>query len=141
MVSDQLSHFNPPEENYPSTHKRYDRIAQMVEERCGSLRFQDLYRIMSDHTNEPNCICRHPHEGVPATTVSTTLCVVEDRRCGLRCKIPVWPCPMSRSESPLHSESPVPGSGPGTHRPFSLLVPNIKKWSAEILLTIFLFAF
>ncbi len=43
------------------------------------LRFQDLYRIMSDHTNEPNCICRHPHEGVPATTVSTTLCVVEDR--------------------------------------------------------------
>ena len=79
VVSDQLSHFNPPEENYPSTHKRYDRIAQMVEERYGSLRFQDLYRIMSDHTNEPNCICRHPHEGVPATTVSTTLCVVEDR--------------------------------------------------------------
>jgi hypothetical protein len=34
----------------------------------------------------------------------------------------------------------VPGSGPGTHRPFSLLVPNIKKWSAEILLTIFLFS-
>ena len=65
VVSDQLSHFNPPEENYPSTHKRYDRIAQMVEERYGSLRFQDLYRIMSDHTNEPNCICRHPHEGVP----------------------------------------------------------------------------
>ena len=60
VVSDQLSHFNPPEENYPSTHKRYDRIAQMVEERYGSLRFQDLYRIMSDHTNEPNCICRHP---------------------------------------------------------------------------------
>ena len=42
VVSDQLSHFNPPEENYPSTHKRYDRIAQMVEERYGSLRFQDL---------------------------------------------------------------------------------------------------
>ena len=37
VVSDQLSHFNPPEENYPSTHKRYDRIAQMVEERYGSL--------------------------------------------------------------------------------------------------------
>ena len=36
VVSDQLSHFNPPEENYPSTHKRYDRIAQMVEERYGS---------------------------------------------------------------------------------------------------------
>ena len=79
VVSDQLSHFNPPEENSPSTQKRYDRIAQLVEERYGSLRFQDLYRIMSDHTNEPNCICRHPHEGVPATTVSTTLCVVEDR--------------------------------------------------------------
>ena len=113
VVSDQLSHFNPPEENYPSTHKRYDRIAQMVEERYGSLRFQDLYRIMSDHTNEPNCICRHPHEGVPATTVSTTLCVVEDREVWTTLQIPVWPCPMSRSESPLHSESPVPGSGPG----------------------------
>ena len=142
VVSDQLSHFNPPEENYPSTHKRYDRIAQMVEERYGSLRFQDLYRIMSDHTNEPNCICRHPHEGVPATTVSThPLRGRGPRGVDYAAKSPVWPCPMSRSESPLHSESPVPGSGPGTHRPFSLLVPNIKKWSAEILLTIFLFRF
>ena len=43
VVSDQLSHFNPPEENYPSTHKRYDRIAQMVEERYGSLRFLPHY--------------------------------------------------------------------------------------------------
>ena len=79
VVSDQMRHFNPPEEQYPSTHKRYERIGEMVAERYGSLRFQALYRIMSDHTYEPNCICRHPHEGVPATTVSSTLCVVEDR--------------------------------------------------------------
>ena len=78
VVSDQMRHFNPPEEQYHSTHKRYERIGEMVAERYGSLRFQDLYRIMSDHTYEPNCICRHPHEGVPATTVSSTLCVVED---------------------------------------------------------------
>lgn len=78
LVSGQLSHYNPPEENYPSTHKRYERITQMVEERYGSLRFQDLYRIMSDHVNEPNCICRHPQEGAPGATVSCTLCAVED---------------------------------------------------------------
>lgn len=78
VVSDQMKHFNPPAEQYPSTHKRYERIGEMLAERYGSLRFQDLYRIMSDHTYEPNCICRHPHEGVPATTVSSTLCVVED---------------------------------------------------------------
>ena len=65
-----------PEECYPLLLEHH--ITQMVEERYGSLRFQDLYRIMSDHTYEPNCICRHPHEGVPATTVSSTLCVVED---------------------------------------------------------------
>ena len=78
LVSGQLSHYNPPPENYPSTRKRYERITQMVEERYGSLRFQDLYRIMSDHVNEPNCICRHPQEGAPGATVSCTLCAVED---------------------------------------------------------------
>ena len=78
MVSDQMKVLNPPEEEYPSTHKRYQRIGEMIEKRYGKLRFQDLYRIMSDHKYEPNCICRHPHDDVLATTVSCTVCTLED---------------------------------------------------------------
>ena len=141
VVSDQLSHFNPPEENYPSTHKRYDRIAQMVEERYGSLRFQDLYRIMSDHTNEPNCICRHPHEGVPATTVSTTLCVVEGPRgvdYAAKSLSGPAPCPDRRA---LCTVSPLCQVLAPVRTVPSLYWFPISKWSAEILLTIFLFRF
>lgn len=78
LISEQLSHLNAPPETRPSTHMRYTRIGEMLEERRGKLRFQDLIRIMSDHKYEPNCLCRHPHEGEPARTVSSTLCVVED---------------------------------------------------------------
>lgn len=78
VVSEKFDPLNPPAEQYPSTRMRYQRIGEMIDERYGRLRFQDLYRIMGDHKYEPNCICRHAHDDVPARTVSSTLCCVED---------------------------------------------------------------
>ncbi len=77
-VSEQLKHLNPDPSQYTSTYKRYDRIKELVEERYGRLRFQDLFRIMSDHENGVNCICRHPSEGYPAKSVSSSMFVLED---------------------------------------------------------------
>ncbi len=77
-ISRQLTHFNPEEADYPSTFKRYERICQMLKEYQGHVRFQDLYRILSDHKNGINSICRHPAGNVKAQTVSTTLFVIED---------------------------------------------------------------
>ena len=76
-----ITHFNPPETEYPSTHKRFARIGEMITERQkkGKIRFQDMWRIMSDHDNGSNCICRHPQPGFPAWTVSSSLLVIEDR--------------------------------------------------------------
>lgn len=77
-ISDKLKHLNPNITQYTSTYKRYVRIGELVGERYGKLRFQDLFRIMSDHENGQNGICRHPHDGVPAKTVSTSMFVLED---------------------------------------------------------------
>ncbi len=77
-VSEELKHLNMDETEYTSTFKRYARIKELVEERYGKLRFQDCFRIMSDHENGVNCICRHPQEGFPAMTVSTSMFVLED---------------------------------------------------------------
>lgn len=77
-VSEELKHLNPDVTQYTSTFKRYDRIEELVNKCYGRLRFQDLFRIMSDHENGSNCICRHPQEGIPAKTVSTSLFVLED---------------------------------------------------------------
>lgn len=70
---------NPDREEYPSTYCRYERIGELLEASYGSLRFQDIYRIMSDHKNGVNCICRHPAPGAPAQTISTSMFVLEDR--------------------------------------------------------------
>lgn len=78
VVSEKFEPLNPPAEQYPSTRLRYQRIEEMVQERYGKLRFQDMYRIMGDHKYEPNCICRHSHDDVPARTVSSTMCCLED---------------------------------------------------------------
>lgn len=78
-VSDKFKDLNPDITQYTSTFKRYERIGELVEERYGHLRFQDLFRIMSDHKNGSLCICRHPEEGIPAKTVSTSMFVLEDR--------------------------------------------------------------
>lgn len=77
-VSEQNKHLNTAPEATPSTFFRYKRICEMVDEYYGHIRFQDLYRIMSDHENAPNCICRHPQPGALGWTASSTLCVVDD---------------------------------------------------------------
>lgn len=77
-ISDKWKHLNPEITKYPSTFQRYDRINELVKERYGKLRFQDLFRIMSDHEHGVNSICRHPSEGYPAKTVSTSMFVLED---------------------------------------------------------------
>lgn len=79
VISDKFKHLNEPESVWASSYNRFRRIGEMLEEKKGKgLRFQDLLRIMSDHKYEPNCLCRHPHEGVPAHTVSTTICCLDD---------------------------------------------------------------
>ena len=81
-----VTHLNPPEDEYPSTYKRFERIGQMIAERQvkGKLRFQDMWRIMSDHNNGGNGICRHPQPGFPGWTASSSLIALEDRE--------VWTC-------------------------------------------------
>ena len=76
--SEKLKGLNPTPDKYPSTHFRYARLKELLEEKKGSIRFQDLFRIMSDHENGVNCICRHPHPGYPARTMSATMIVLED---------------------------------------------------------------
>ena len=77
-VSEENKGLNTEPSDTPSTFYRYQRINEMLEGCYGSIRFQDLYRIMSDHTYAPNCLCRHPEEGAPGWTASSTLCVVDD---------------------------------------------------------------
>ena len=70
---------NPKFEEYPSTYIRLERIKEMLSEQKGKIRFQDLFRIMSDHKNEPiNAICRHPNSLVPSETDSCSLICLED---------------------------------------------------------------
>lgn len=77
-ISERLKHLNPEESEYPSTYFRYRRMEEMLKEQYGNIRFQDLFRIMSDHENGVNALCRHPQEGAPSRTVSTSLFVLED---------------------------------------------------------------
>ena len=77
-VSKRLKHLNPEESEYPSTYFRYRRMEEMLKKQYGKIRFQDLFRIMSDHENGMNAICRHSKEGAPSRTVSTSLFVLED---------------------------------------------------------------
>ncbi len=77
-ISSKNSSLNSEPDAAPSTFYRYKRIQEMLEDCYGSIRFQDLYRIMSDHKYAPNCLCRHPQEGAPGWTASSTLCVIED---------------------------------------------------------------
>jgi len=77
-LSPDIAHLNPPESEYPSTFLRHARIGRMLAQ-CGQkLRFQDLWRVMSDHEDGVNGICRHPREEAPAWTASTSMVVLED---------------------------------------------------------------
>ena len=78
-VSEELKQLNPEPSAYASTFMRRERIAQLLEESYGHIRFQDLFRILSDHKDGINGICRHPQGSVLAKTVSTTLFVIEDK--------------------------------------------------------------
>lgn len=77
-ISDQNKWLNTDPKDTPSTFFRYQRINDMLNECYGKIRFQDLFRIMSDHKYAPNCLCRHPQKGAPGWTASSTLCVVDD---------------------------------------------------------------
>lgn len=77
-VSDELRHLNPDRDEYPSTFKRRERIGSLLKSCRGHIRFQDLFRILSDHENGINSICRHSCASAAAQTVSTTLFVLED---------------------------------------------------------------
>jgi hypothetical protein len=76
--SDKLSHLNPDPNEYCSTYRRSERIHELLEERYGKLRFQDLFRIMSDHEHGVFGVCRHPRENAPGRTVSASMFVIED---------------------------------------------------------------
>lgn len=72
-------YLNPAPDEYPSTFVRYQRIQELLELQRGKIRFQDLFRVLSDHQNEPlNSICRHPNVLTSAETVSSSLVVLED---------------------------------------------------------------
>lgn len=75
----EIKHLNPAPDVYKSTYKRFERIGQMLNECNGRIRFQDLLRIVSDHKNGINSICRHPQGDVLANTVSSSMVVLEDR--------------------------------------------------------------
>jgi len=77
-ISEKFRALNPSETEYASTFRRYERIEELVKERYGKLRFQDLFRIMSDHKNGVNAICRHVQEGVASKTVSCSMFVLEE---------------------------------------------------------------
>ena len=77
-TSENYTRMNPEREQYPSTFARYERIGELLKKEYGKIRFQDLFRIMSDHANGVNAICRHLQPGAPAQTVSTSMFVLED---------------------------------------------------------------
>lgn len=77
-VTDELRKLNPDVTEYPSTFTRYQRIDALLHQLYGHIRFQDLLRILSDHHDGINGICRHPEGAITAQTVSTTFIVVED---------------------------------------------------------------
>ena len=95
-MTPERMHLNMPRVDPSSTYCRYDRIGELVKESYGHIRFQDLYRIMSDHENGRYGICRHPDEETQAMTISTTLSVIEDRECWTT----IWnPCESLRHTS------------------------------------------
>ncbi|MBQ8933590.1 MAG: hypothetical protein IJ061_04830 [Lachnospiraceae bacterium] len=77
-TTEGFADMNPEREEYPSTFMRYERIGELLKASYGTLRFQDMYRIMSDHANGVNAICRHPQPGAPAQTISSSMFVLED---------------------------------------------------------------
>lgn len=79
FLSDFQKEYDPPEEYYPSTYNRYRRGMSFLQERHGTLRFQDMLMIASDHQGgSKGAICRHG--GEDAVTAYCSICVLEDRQ-------------------------------------------------------------
>ncbi|AEF83881.1 putative acyl-coenzyme A:6-aminopenicillanic acid acyl-transferase subfamily [Treponema primitia ZAS-2] len=76
-MSEKFSPLN--DKNYASTFYRAERIKELTEKIAGKFRFQDLFKIMSDHENGINSICRHPQGDIKTSTISTTLVSIEDK--------------------------------------------------------------
>ncbi len=78
--SPDLQKYNPSHKDYPSTYSRFDRAMEMLQLKRGSLRFQDMLQIASDHENGPcNSICRH-EDGKGSLTVYSSIIIVEDNQ-------------------------------------------------------------
>lgn len=79
-IIDEIAYLNPTLHQYPSTHKRYERIMECLNAKYGSLRFQDMLQIASDHENGPeHGICRHGY-GNDGITVYSSIIVLEDNQ-------------------------------------------------------------
>jgi len=78
-MTDELKHLNPDPIKFTSTYFRAKRVDELLKESYGKLRFQDFFRILSDHKDGINCLCRHPQGEVLGRTVSTSMFVLEDR--------------------------------------------------------------
>jgi predicted choloylglycine hydrolase len=80
-VAEELNILNQTEEEYPSTYRRYERIAEYVWPRMGRLAFQDMLLLAQDHKNGPvNCICRHGTTDAPSKTIYSSIVVPEDEQ-------------------------------------------------------------
>lgn len=77
---EDLVHLNPTFEEYPSTHKRCERIESFLNDKHGEIRLQEMIQIASDHENGPeNGICRHG-AGNDGITVYMSVMVAEDEQ-------------------------------------------------------------
>lgn len=59
---------------------RYDRIRGLVKAQYGRLTVQAMQTILSDHTNHPSSICRHPKEG--DSVGKTVACLIAEPEAG-----------------------------------------------------------
>jgi len=62
-----------------TSHDRHRRASQMLQSGSGEsnkLSLDDFKRILSDHKDEPRCICRHPDKNIAAVDRSETVCGV-----------------------------------------------------------------
>ncbi len=78
-VLDEIKCLNPDVTPTTTTYARRKRIEEILKANYGRIRFQDMWRIMSDHADGDLGICRHMPGDAPGGTVCTSLVVLEDR--------------------------------------------------------------
>lgn len=97
-ISAKYSPLNPNRAEYPSTFARYERISGYVRGKHGTLRFQDLLEIMSDHSDGENCVCRHGLGANKGKTVSMSMVVLEDHQLWTTTRNPCEAMILSKAE-------------------------------------------